>query len=286
VLTAARKHLSAGGPLRLPHTLPPLVFQAYQLARRFHQAKEEDDKWDPKVEKIFKFCHSTVSALVKAEMAELPLRLFLQGAQACNTINFANHETVAYEFMSQAFSLYEDEISDSRAQLAAITLIIATFQQMTCFSEENHDPLRSQCALAAAKLLKKPDQCRGVLAVSHLFWSGASRATGGKPTKDGKKVVDCLKKALKIAKQCMDAAVQVQLLVEILNHYVLFYEAGNKNITIEMINEILGLVGSEMDILDQGEEREQIGQHFSNTVTHMKLRRDAEGSDLYEGVTL
>ena len=98
-------------------------------------------------------------------------------------LNFRN------DLFSQAFSLYEDEISDSRAQLAAITLIIATFQQMTCFSEENHDPLRSQCALAAAKLLKKPDQCRGVLAVSHLFWSGASRATMGKPTKDGKKVL-------------------------------------------------------------------------------------------------
>ena len=37
-------------------------------------------------------------------------------------------------------------------------------------------------------------------------------------------VVDCLKKGLKIARQCMDAGVQVQLLVEILNHYVLFYE--------------------------------------------------------------
>ena len=101
VLTAARKHLSAGGPLRLPYTLPPLVFQAYQLARRFHSVKEADDKWDAKVEKIFKFCHSTVSTLVKAEMAELPLRLFLQGALACNTIPFSNHETVAYEFMSQ-----------------------------------------------------------------------------------------------------------------------------------------------------------------------------------------
>ena len=101
VLTAARKHLSAGGPLRLPYTLPPLVFQAYQLARRFYSVKEEDDKWDAKVEKIFKFCHSTVSTLVKAEMAELPLRLFLQGALACNTISFSNHETVAYEFMSQ-----------------------------------------------------------------------------------------------------------------------------------------------------------------------------------------
>ena len=101
ILTTARKHLSGGGPLRLPHTLPPLVFQAYQLARKYFQLNTEDEKWDAKVEKIFKFCHSTVSTLVKAEMAELPLRLFLQGALACNTIAFSNQETVAYEFMSQ-----------------------------------------------------------------------------------------------------------------------------------------------------------------------------------------
>lgn len=283
---ASRKHFSAGGPLRLPHCLPPLVFQAHQLARRFHAARETDDKWDPKVEKIFKFCHSTISALVKAEMAELPLKLFLQGALACGAVPFANHETVAYEFMSQAFSLYEDEIADSRAQLAAITLIIATFQQMSCFSEENHDPLRSQCALAAAKLLKKPDQCRGVLAVSHLFWSGASKATQGKPAREGKKVLDCLKKGLKIARQCMDAGVQVQLLVEILNHYVLFYEAGNEVITVEMVGEVVGLVREELGGLEQGEERQQIGRHFENTVVHMRLRRDAEGSTLYKGVEL
>lgn len=76
----------------------------------------------------------------------------------------------------QAFSLYEEEISDSKAQLAAITLIIATIEQMACFGEENHEPLRTQCALAASKLLKKPDQCRGVGVCSHLFWSGKSAA--------------------------------------------------------------------------------------------------------------
>merc|ERR1712112_357786 len=180
----------------------------------------------------------------------------------------SNHETVAYEFMSQAFSLYEDEISDSRAQLEAISLIIGTFQQMSCFSEENHDPLRSQCALAAAKLLKKPDQCRGVLAVSHLFWSGASQATGGKPTKDTKKVLDCLKKGLKIAKQCMDPLVQVQLFVEILNHYVLFHEAGCESITVAMLAEIIKVIGEELSVLEQGDESEQIGTHFSNTLEH------------------
>ena len=43
---------------------------------------------------------------------------------------------------------------------------------MSCFGEENHAPLRTQCALAASKLLKKPDQCRGITTCAHLFWSG------------------------------------------------------------------------------------------------------------------
>ena len=51
-------------------------------------------------------------------------------------------------------------------------MIIGTFERASCFSEENHEPLRTQCALAASKLLKKPDQCRGVSVCSHLFWSG------------------------------------------------------------------------------------------------------------------
>jgi len=77
----------------------------------------------------------------------------------------------------QAFTLYEEEISDSKAQLAAATLIFATLQRITCFTEENHNPMRSQCAVGAAKLLKKPDQCRAVSICAHLFWSGRTRET-------------------------------------------------------------------------------------------------------------
>ena len=40
-------------------------------------------------------------ALVKAEMSELPFRLFLQGALVLGTIPFEDQETVAYEYMSQ-----------------------------------------------------------------------------------------------------------------------------------------------------------------------------------------
>ncbi|XP_050552177.1 vacuolar protein sorting-associated protein 35 isoform X3 [Spodoptera frugiperda] len=179
ILSAARKALQAGGAARIQHTFPPIVFHAYRLAHTYKQLRETDDMWEKKCQKIFQFCHQTITMLVKAELAELPLRLYLQGALAISEIGFANHETIAYEFLSQAFSLYEDEISDSKAQLAAITLIIATFEQINCFGAENAEPMRTQCALAASKLLKKPDQSRAVALCAHLFW---------KAPKDGKQV--------------------------------------------------------------------------------------------------
>lgn len=40
--------------------------------------------------------------------------------------------------------------------------------------------------------------------------------------------MECLKKALKIANQCMDPSLQVQLFIEILNRYIYFYEKENE----------------------------------------------------------
>ncbi|KAJ8963966.1 hypothetical protein NQ314_005225 [Rhamnusium bicolor] len=286
ILTAARKILATGGSLRIKYTLPPLVFQAYQLAYKYRCLK--DDKWEKKCTKIFQFCHQTITALVKAELAELPLRLFLQGALAIDQIGFENHETVAYEFMSQAFSLYEDEISDSKAQLAAITLIVGTLEQISCFSEENSDPLRTQCALAASKLLKKPDQCRGVATCSHLFWSGKSLASNREETHDGKRVVECLKKGLRIAKQCMDICVQVQLFVELLNHYIYFFEKGNDQVDIEILNQLIKKIRDELANLESSDEADQITKHFNNTLAHLKLRMESPDGDreVYKGIKL
>jgi len=47
---------------------------------------------------------------------------------------------------------------------------------------------------------------------------------------DGKRVVECLKKALRIAGQSLDKSVQVQLYVEILNNYINCYEKNNDQV--------------------------------------------------------
>ena len=66
--------------------------------------------------------------------------------------------------------MYEDSISESRAQLQAITLIIATLQGAKVFGEDNYDTLITKAALHGARLLKKPHQATAVNLASHLWW--------------------------------------------------------------------------------------------------------------------
>lgn len=101
ILQVARKHFGLGGTQRIKHVLPPLIFQAFQLANKYKQIAEEDTNWDKKCQKILQFCHSTISVLARADLPDLALRLYLQGALVIGQIGYTNHETVAYDFMTQ-----------------------------------------------------------------------------------------------------------------------------------------------------------------------------------------
>jgi vacuolar protein sorting-associated protein 35 len=100
--------------------------------------------WEKKIQKIFSFCHQSIGALAKAEQPMAALRLYLQGALVANGTQYDKQESVAYEFMSQAFLLYEEEISDSKQQISALTMLIGALENMTCFTEENYSPLLSK----------------------------------------------------------------------------------------------------------------------------------------------
>ncbi len=97
----------------------------------------------------------------------IALRLFLLAAQIADECGFEN---LTYDMYVDAFSVYEESISESRAQLQAITLIIGTLQGARVFSEDNYDTLITKAALHGAKLLKKSHQASAVNLASHLWW--------------------------------------------------------------------------------------------------------------------
>ncbi|ONM10381.1 Vacuolar protein sorting 35 [Zea mays] len=234
----------------------------------------EDVPATPK--KIFQILHQTIDALSCVPSPELALRLYLHCAEAANDCDL---EPVAYEFFTQAFILYEEEIADSKAQITAIHLIIGTLQRMNIFGVENRDTLTHKTTGYSAKLLKKPDQCRAVYACSHLFWADDQDGI-----MDGERVLLCLKRALRIANaaQQMASATRgssgsVTLFIEILNKYLYFFEKGIPQITNTVIQDLIELIRTEKQS-DNSVADPSTEAFFSSTLRYIEFQKQKGGS--------
>lgn len=256
----ARKHFAQGTPqaLRIKHTLVPLIFRTLSLAEKIISPDKSDEDLIRKAKKVFKFVYETITALVKTSLSDIALRLFLQAAQSANNCGF---ESIAYEFISQALILYENEVTDSKAQFSTLALIITTLQTMTVFGEENYDALVTKCAQYSTKLVPRPDQCRSIYTCSHLFWKEGH--------KDGKRVLECLQKSLKIADMCMDSSINVHLFVEILNQYLYYYLKKNEAITSTYLDSLISLINTNLANIEAAENT-ALNSHFQNTLSFVK----------------
>jgi vacuolar protein sorting-associated protein 35 len=194
-----RKFFGRGGPQRIKTTMPPLLVNAVRVAVALQAAKDKGDTpFTTSPKKVFQFCHTTAGQLREQGHYEVALRLFLLSAQGSAQ---AGHDAVTYEFITQAVSIFEEHISDSRQQFAALTLIIGTLRTLppVGLAEEEWDTLTKLTVKLATRLMKKHDACKAISMAAHLFWPEEG---SGRERKE-KNVLDCLKKSLKVADQCV-----------------------------------------------------------------------------------
>ncbi|KAG7966824.1 hypothetical protein I3843_08G067600 [Carya illinoinensis] len=286
IICAAKKNIMNGGPKRLPFTVPPLILSALGLIRRL-QGREGDltgEEVPATPKNILQILNQAIEALTTVPSPELALRLYLDCAEAANDCDL---EPVAYEFFTQAFVLYEEEITDSKSQVTAIHLIIGTLQRMNVFGVENRDTLTHKATGYSAKLLKKPDQCRAVYACSHLFWVDDLDGI-----KDGERVLLCLKRALRIANAAQQminitrgSSGPVTLFVEILNKYLYFFEKGNPQVTSAAIQALIELITTETKS-DSTAPDAVSDPFFASTLRYIQFQKQKGGamSEKYDSI--
>ena len=195
------------------------------------------------------------------------MKLYLQACQAVNRIqNYAAVEERAYEFCSQALLIYQEEISDAEHKQLAINLICTTLYNLNCFSEENHNTLLANALSSCAQLLKKPAQCEAIICASSLY-NSQFRA-------DGKKVMDQLKKALKICDVCMSSAKNLYLCVDLLNKYLFFYIYEATFMTHEDINNLLDFIKEHVDGLEDKEAAKDGLKYLENTKKAIRFKAE------------
>lgn len=182
LLQISKKAFSDGNE-RVKYTTPALLTSSLKLARKYKRREHYDDNWQSQSSALYKFMHTLISALYTRVngTADLCLRLFISCGQVADQTGF---EEVAYEFFAQAFTIYEEAVSDSRAQFQAVCVIAGALHGTRGFGKENYDTLITKCALHGSKLLKKPDQCRAVYLASHLWWAVEIPAKGEEDSKN------------------------------------------------------------------------------------------------------
>jgi vacuolar protein sorting-associated protein 35 len=291
----------AEGNERTKYTTPALVTQSLKLARNFKRREHlSSDDFAAQSSALYKFIHTSLNSLYTrvstSGVPDLVLRLFVAAGQVAAQ---CDNEDIAYEFFASAFTTYEEAISDSRSQFQAICIIGGA---LSCcsekFSRENYDTLITKAALHGSKLLKKPDQCRAVYLASHLWWAvekgerqdeqkevtfdhfqqlDKHSLTSQQSYRDGKRVLECLQRALRVADACMDTAVSVELFVEILNRYVYYFDQENDAVTTKYINGLIELIQSNLNTTENVSGLESPRKHFERTLQYIEARE-------YEGV--
>jgi len=272
MLHTVRKHFGAGGVARLRFTLPPLVFLCLKLAR---ETVEAGAAAQVSLKKVFQFLHQTVQVLAdNGGVPDIALRLYLHCAMAADA---AQLEPIACEFFTQALVVYEEEVSDSRAQVSAMNLIIGALRSCRCITQENRDSLVHKCAGYSSRLLKKADQCRAAYVCSHLFWT--------EDVKDSENVLLCLKRSLKIANKAQEMAsaahaesVSSTLFVEVLNKYLYFFSDGNEAVTPSILQGLMELIRNEMSENGAGPAVESF---YRSTLRHIQHQK-AQGGEVGE----
>eukprot|EP00761_Pharyngomonas_kirbyi_P013948 gb/GECH01013978.1/.p1 GENE.gb/GECH01013978.1/~~gb/GECH01013978.1/.p1 ORF type:complete len:810 (+),score=182.39 gb/GECH01013978.1/:1-2430(+) len=293
----ARKHFGQGGVRRFRYTLVPLVFAYLRLAVRIHEGNEDGDDDDGgddenetsptvKEDHVFKYTLAILEVLA-GQYPELALRLYLDASLAADRCGLAR---IVYELMSQAFLLYEEEISDSKIQLQYLMQIVATLEQLHHL-DEDYDTLSAKACQYSAHLLRKPDQCRAAFTCAHLFWHQQDEDENSARKRDSVRVLECLQRSVKIVESCM-AAQQLPLFVEILNKYLYHFDEHNEKINSKYINGIIDLINKNI----KGEEEEDsvepvdsavasVPEFYSNTLSHIDHKK-AEEPDHYANVNV
>ena len=124
------------------------------------------------------------------------------------------------------------------------------------------------CRRYSAKLLKKPDQCRAVCRASYMFWSPVGEA----PYRNGKRVLECLQRSLKIADACKASNAHVGLFVEVLDAYLYQFEQENEHVTAGFINSLAQLIERELDANPDTDAK--VKAHYGNAKAAIKSKKE------------
>ena len=321
ILKTLGKLFYEGGESRIPFTYPGLIFRTCKLCMCILQREnmscgnegeeqeadddgitKQEDKTNtasntdgketgkkPKIpsKKAFKFLFKLCDSL--KEYPELALRLFGESAVVAARTRFA------YEFISTAFTIFED-IVESQVQKRCLQGLVGYIYscRQHGLSDETYQQLAGAAKKHSSNLIKRQAQCQLVKTCAKLYFVlptaeehrtdifgynspnvGLSVEGGEDPVfRDDDQVLKCLQLALRIANKCIP--VDNSLFVEIFDSFVYFFERQVQSITQNHLENFVTLIQDNLSKMEDEKERSNVEQHFERVMNHLRRKKKAD----------
>jgi vacuolar protein sorting-associated protein 35 len=243
--------------------------------------------------KICVFIQESIATLSKSS-PEKGLKLYLDASLTADRfasiakkgVDEPDYAPISYELLTQAVALYEEQISDGKVQYRCITSLSGTLLALRSISKEDYESLITKTAQFSAKVMKKPDQCELVALCAHLFYPVGSG--GEMKYNNPQRALECLQRSLKLADACTSInPAHVNLFVDLLEHYVFFFEKNNPLITHAYVTGLVALIKEHLSNLNALSSDAEAKAQFAEVVRYIKLRKaDAESAELFAHVQI
>jgi vacuolar protein sorting-associated protein 35 len=228
--------------------------------------------------------------LVAKNDPEKGIKLFVIASSAADrkaaAVSVDNDDPISYELLRLALSLYEDRITDPNSQCRCVTTFSGAILALKSTSRENYESLITRTAQFAAKIASKPDQCQLVALCAYLFYPADN---GGQSNySNPQRALECLQRSLKLADACTTAnPLYATLFVDLLEHYVYFFEKKNPMITHAYITGLIALINEHLNSLNAiGSDKDTKAQ-FVEVIRYIKKRKtDADVAEMFSHINI
>lgn len=247
------KNFYLRGGENIKYTFPSIITNFWKLIRRLDFLKkripENESDYNNLIKQIFKYIARCINDLFNNCGSTYIDTIFKLNVQTGSLADQLLFDEIAYDFFSQAFTVFEESLTDSKTQFQALVNMTQILQKTrSLYKEKYYDSLIVRCTLHGSKLLKKQDQCRSVYLCSHLWWAteiaqlGEEEGVTENFHREGKRVLECLQRSLRAADSIMDNVQSCELMVEILNRCLYYFIHGNESETHVNVTYINGLI--------------------------------------------
>ena len=232
---------------------------------------ENDDDFYEFLSKIYDLLTNVIKTL-EEELPQMALKLNLLVSNQIDNIN-----TLREKFEEKSLLFFNNSINiynkfDKEKQFDYFCDICQTLLKITIFSKENLEKIINNLFNEAKNMPKRADQFNGMLMISQLYY---------KHFKDGKKVLDYLNKAKKVADFSLTNPHNLILYVLLLNKYIFYIDVDNENIveiTSEHVEDLIEAIKNHIINIKTDKNIDacflpDIEKYFKNTVNIIELRK-------------